>query len=426
MSIGEIYKKFLESSGIVIDSRKVYDNCMFFALKGPNFNGNEFAKEALNKGALCCIVDEKKYIENDDYIHVNNSLKILQNLANFHRKKLKTKIIGITGSNGKTTTKELINCVLSEKFKTSCTEGNLNNHIGVPISLLKIENDCEIAIIEMGANHKGEIALLSSITQPDFGYITNFGRAHIEGFGSEEDIIKGKCELYDFLKTNNGLIFYNHDDAIQNKHLANHSKKYSYGKNEGDIKYLTKSYIEKIVLDIKKKEINSSLFGKYNIENVMAAISIGYYFGINLESISMGVKKYKSINNRSQIIKKEKNTIILDAYNANPTSMMSGLKYLDKIKSKNKVLVLGDMHELGTDEVKYHQEIIDYCETIETKKIFLIGDIFSQTKFSKKTLLFKSTDELIKSKKLKEITDSIFFIKGSRGIKLEEIINYIS
>ena len=426
MSIGKIYKKFLESSGIVIDSRKVYDNCMFFALKGPNFNGNEFAKEALNKGALCCIVDEKKYIENDDYIHVNNSLKILQNLANFHRKKLKTKIIGITGSNGKTTTKELINCVLSEKFKTSCTEGNLNNHIGVPISLLKIENDCEIAIIEMGANHKGEIALLSSIMQPDFGYITNFGRAHIEGFGSEEDIIKGKCELYDFLKTNNGLIFYNHDDAIQNKHLANHSKKYSYGKNEGDIKYLTKSYIEQIVLDIKKKEINSSLFGKYNIENVMAAISIGYYFGINLESIGMGVKKYKSINNRSQIIKKEKNTIILDAYNANPTSMMSGLKYLDKIKSKNKVLVLGDMHELGTDEVKYHQEIIDYCKTIETKKIFLIGDIFSQTKFSKKTLLFKSTDELIKSKKLKEITDSVFFIKGSRGIKLEEIINYIS
>tara|TARA_B100001287_G_scaffold275360_1_gene282783 strand:- start:10018 stop:11298 length:1281 start_codon:yes stop_codon:yes gene_type:complete len=426
MSIEKIYKKFLESSGIVIDSRKVYDNCMFFALKGPNFNGNEFAKEALNKGASCCIVDEKKYIENDDYIYVNNSLKILQNLANFHRKKLKSKIIGITGSNGKTTTKELINSVLSEKFKTSCTEGNLNNHIGVPISLLKIENDCEIAIIEMGANHKGEIALLSSIAQPDFGYITNFGRAHIEGFGSEEDIIKGKCELYDFLKTNNGLIFYNHDDAIQNKQLANYSKKYSYGENGGDINYLTKSYIEKIVLDVKKKEINSSLFGKYNIENIMAAISIGYYFGISLESIGVGVKKYKSINNRSQLIKKEKNTIILDAYNANPTSMMSGLKYFNKIRSKNKVLVLGDMYELGSDEVKYHQEIIDYCEKIEAKSIFLIGSIFRQTKFSEKNLYFESTDELIKSKKLKEITDSMFFVKGSRGVKLEKIINYIS
>ena len=298
MSIEKIYKKFVRSSGIVIDSRKVYKNCMFFALKGPNFNGNEFAKEALDKGALCCVVDEKKYVKNDKYIFVDDSLKKLQNLAHFHRRKLQTKIIGITGSNGKTTSKELINSVLSVKFKTSYTEGNLNNHIGVPISLLKIDNDCEIAIIEMGANHKGEIALLSSIVEPNFGYITNFGRAHIEGFGSEEDIIKGKCELYDFLKSKNRLIFYNYDDAIQNKLLANYPNKYSFGENEGNIKYSTNSYVEKIILDVKKKKINSSLFGKYNIENVMAAISIGYYFDIDLKSISTAVKNYKSINNR--------------------------------------------------------------------------------------------------------------------------------
>ena len=427
MSIKEIYEKFVQSSGVITDSRKAKKNCIFFSLKGPNFNGNKFAKNAVDNGALIALVDEEKYaLDNANYIYVKDCLETLQKLANFHRKKLKTKIIALTGSNGKTTTKELINSVLKTKFKTSYTEGNLNNHIGVPLSLLKITEETELAIIEMGANHTKEIESLCKITEPDFGYITNFGKAHLEGFGSEQGVVQGKSELYEFLIKKNGLIFYNSDDEKQIKILCKYDNKFGFGKTNSDVKYQTKSVNPKIIINVNQTDIKSSLFGNYNVENIVAAITIGLYFKLRITDIKNGILNYISSNNRSQIINKEKNNIILDAYNANPTSMILAINNFEKLDVENKIFILGDMFELGKDEIKFHQEIIDYCKNIKAKKIFIIGHIFSKTKFSKNFISFDNYNELINMKEFKNITDSNFFIKGSRGIKLERIVDYIS
>jgi len=332
MSIKDIYEKFVQSSGIVTDSRKIKKNCIFLSLKGKNFNGNKFAKSAINKGALIAIVDEKKYALNEqDYIYVSDSLETLQKLANFHRKKVDAKVIGLTGSNGKTTTKELINCVLKTKYLTTHTEGNLNNHIGVPLSILKIKNNTQFAIIEMGASHIKEIEFLCKIAEPDFGYITNFGKAHLEGFGSEKGVVKGKSELYQFLKKNKGLIFYNLDDKKQVELLFDYEKKFGFGKTFGNIKYSIKSDNPEIVIDINGKHIKSSLYGNYNVENIIAAVSIGLCFNIEINKIQKGIAGYISSNNRSQIISKDKNKIFLDAYNANPSSMLLSIKNFEKL-----------------------------------------------------------------------------------------------
>ncbi len=422
-----LYEKFLNSTGICTDSRKINKNSIFFALKGDKFNGNKFAKSAIEKGASFAVIDEKEYLDNkENYILVEDTLTTLQNLANFHRKKLKTKIIGITGSNGKTTSKELISSVLKTHFKTYCTKGNLNNHIGVPLSLLEISNKTEFAIIEMGANHIGEIELLSKIAEPNYGYITNFGKAHLEGFGSEEGVIKGKTELYDFLIEISGFIFYNSDDEKQKNILSNYKNKFGFGKESSDLNYLVKTESPNIIVEINNNIFKSTLFGNYNIPNIISAISIGIFFGVPIEKVKNGILDYVSSNNRSQVLKINSNNIILDAYNANPSSMTLAIKSFNKSDLKNKILILGDMYELGKDEDKFHQEIVDYCNNLDVERVFLVGEIFSKTNYSNKFISSSNYIELSNSKEFKEIKDSSLLIKGSRGVKLEKILDYIS
>lgn len=426
MSIEELYKKFNSSSGITTDSRKTTKDCIFFSLKGSNFNGNEFAESALKKGAMCAIIDEKKYLlNNDKYILVNDSLEALQKLANFHRKKLNAKIIGITGSNGKTTTKELISCILKTKFNCYSTKGNLNNHIGVPLSILEISNKTEIAVIEMGASHIGEIKLLSEIAEPNYGLITNFGIAHIEGFGSEKNVVKGKCELYNFLIKNSGLVFFNTDDEKQKRILSNFKNKFGFGKRGSDLNYSVKMSHPNIEINVNGDIIQSRLFGNYNVQNIISAVSIGRYFGVDFKTIKKAISDYISVNNRSQILIKNKNKIILDAYNANPTSMLLAIKSFEKSGLKNKTIILGDMYELGKNENKFHQEIIDYCEGLHVNKIFLVGKIFSLTKYSEKFISVKNYIELSELEEFTEINNSNYLIKGSRAMQLEKIVEYI-
>ena len=426
MSIEELYDKFNNSSGITTDSRKITKDCMFFSLRGSNFNGNEFAESAAKKGAMYVIIDEKKYLSNNDkYILVNDSLEALQNLANFHRKKLNTKIIGITGSNGKTTTKELISCVLKTKFNCYSTKGNLNNHIGVPLSILEISNKTEIAVIEMGANNLGEIKLLSKIAEPNYGLITNFGMAHIEGFGSEENVIKGKCELYNFLSKKSRLIFFNTDDEKQKRILSNYKNKFGFGKKGSDLNYSVKTDHPNIEINVNGNIIQSTLFGNYNVQNIISAVSVGHYFGVEFNNIKKAISNYTSVNNRSQILIKNNNKIILDAYNANPTSMLLAIKSFEKSGLKNKTIILGDMYELGENKNKFHQEIIDYCERLDVNKIFLVGEIFSKTKYSKKFISVKNYIELSELKEFTKINNSNYLIKGSRAMQLEKIVKYI-
>jgi len=427
MSIKDLHELFMKSSGVVTDSRKIKNNCIFFSLKGENFNGNEFANSAVEKGAMLAVVDEKKFSQNkENYILVENCLDSLQNLANFHRKKLNTKIIGITGSNGKTTTKELINSVLKTHFITYCTKGNLNNHIGVPLSLLEISKNTEVAIIEMGANHIGEIKLLSEIVEPDYGYITNFGKAHLEGFGSEEGVIKGKTELYKFLFKRNGFIFYNSDDEKQKHLLSDYKNKFGFGIKSSDLNYTIKSENPTIILEVNNNIIESTLFGNYNIQNIISAVTVGMYLEIPIKKICNGISNYISSNNRSQIVEINSNKIILDAYNANPSSMLLAIKSFEKSKLQNKVLILGDMFELGQYENKFHQEIIDYCENLNINRVFLVGKIFSKTIHSRKFLSSANYIELSKRKEFKEIKNSNLLIKGSRGIQLEKLLEFIS
>ncbi len=427
MSIQDLHELFMKSSGVVTDSRKIKTNCIFFSLKGANFNGNEFAKSAIENGAIYAVIDEKKYLgDKENYILVKNSLTTLQQLANFHRKKVKTKIIGITGSNGKTTTKELINSVLKTHFKTYCTKGNLNNHIGVPLSLLEIADNTEFAVIEMGANHIGEIELLSKITEPNYGYITNFGKAHLEGFGSEQGVIKGKSELYEFLIENSGFIFYNSDDEKQKNILSNYKNKFGFGKDASDLNYLVKAENPNIIIEVNNNTFESSLFGNYNITNIISAISIGIFLGVPIKKVKNGVSNYISSNNRSQILKINSNNIILDAYNANPSSMLLAIKAFQNAELENKILILGDMLELGKDENKFHQEIVDYCNDLDIERVFLVGKIFSKTNYSNKFISTNNYIELSNNKEFKKIKDSSLLIKGSRGVKLEKIVDYIS
>src|SRR5690554_2047202 len=355
-----LYQHFLESSGICTDTRKISKNCLFVALRGESFNGNLFAQEALDKEAKIVVVDEEQYHKTTgETILVNNTLLTLQELALFHRNRIKTTIIALTGSNGKTTTKELINAVLSQQFRTVATKGNLNNHIGVPLTLLSIVPDTEFGIVEMGANHLGEIEMLSNIAQPDFGYITNFGKAHLEGFGSLEGVVKGKTELYSFLKNNNKRIFINANDQNQLQN-SNGIERITFGTPNSDFNIDLLDSHDRLLLEFKGVKIQSNLVGAYNFVNISAAIAIGAYFKIPTEKIKAGIESYVPSNNRSQLLKRNTNTILLDAYNANPSSMMAALENFRQTAGKSKIMILGDMFELGKDAVKEHQNIVDF------------------------------------------------------------------
>ena len=423
MLSSELYNYFKESSSVSTDTRLINKGSIFFALKGENFDGNKFAEEAIKNGASYAVIDDQS-LNNPKFIKVKNVLKSLQDLSKFHRSKLlKTKIIALTGSNGKTTTKELISEVLKKKYKIISTIGNLNNHIGVPLTLLRIKQNTEIAIVEMGANHLNEIKLLTDIINPDFGLITNFGKAHLEGFGSIEGVIKGKSELYDFLIKNDKKAFINNDDYIQNQFIGN---KISFSKEDKS------NYIFKEVKDTNYAGLNyndfivdSKLTGNYNYHNIAFATSIGLYFNISIEKIKEAISNYIPSNNRSQIIKKNNKLIILDAYNANPTSMISAINSLIK-KQGNKSVILGDMFELGNQSEKEHHDLIDFCVKNNFENIFLIGnEFFKQKDKFEIPFFYKTKDELNKHIKKFPITSKYILIKGSRVMRMENLINFI-
>jgi len=423
MLSSELYNYFKESSSVSTDTRLINKGSIFFALKGENFDGNKFAEEAIKSGASYAVIDDQS-LNNPKFIKVKNVLKSLQDLSKLHRSKLlKTKIIALTGSNGKTTTKELISEVLKKKYKIISTIGNLNNHIGVPLTLLRIKQNTEIAIVEMGANHLNEIKLLTDLINPDFGLITNFGKAHLEGFGSIEGVIKGKSELYDFLIKNDKKAFINNDDYIQNQFIGN---KISFSKEDKS------NYIFKEVKDTNYAGLNyndfivdSKLTGNYNYHNIAFATSVGLYFNISIEKIKEAISNYIPSNNRSQIIKKNNKLIILDAYNANPTSMISAINSLIK-KQGNKSVILGDMFELGNQSEKEHHDLIDFCVKNNFENIFLIGnEFFKQKDKFEIPFFYKTKDELNKHIKKFPITSKYILIKGSRVMRMENLINFI-
>ena len=417
MKTTQLYPLFLECSSVDTDTRKIRKNSIFFALKGDNFNGNSYALEALKLGAKYAVVDEESYSNHPNIILVNDCLTALQQLANIHRKTLRTPIISLTGSNGKTTTKELINTVLSKRYKTVATIGNLNNHIGVPLTLLSMTESTEIGIVEMGANHLKEIELLCSIAEPNYGYITNFGKAHLEGFGSVEGVVKAKSELYDSLRKNNGIAFINTDDEKQ----VNQSKEIEcVNFNGAEIIFLEANPFVKV--QYKDTVITSQLIGKYNYNNIAVAIAIGAYFDITINLIKEGIENYIPSNNRSQTIEKDSNKIIMDAYNANPSSMTAALENFQQLDSDNKIALLGDMFELGNESAAEHQKIAEIATNSNFNEVYLIGKAFSTTNV-KNAFIYDSFESFKNSKEKLAFSNATILIKGSRGMALERILD---
>lgn len=430
ITIESLHHHFTETSGVCTDTRNIAKDSLFVALKGENFDGNQFVEQAIKSGAKYAITSEANFANNQTIFYVNDTLIALQNLANYHRKQFNIPVIAITGSNGKTTTKELFNVILSKKYKTLATKGNLNNHIGVPLTLLQLNHEHEIAIIEMGANHQGEIALLSKIAEPNMGLITNIGKAHLEGFGGIEGVIKGKTELYRFLQEQNGLIVYNADNAIL-KEKVNHQNTLCYAFNqeadcigniESDQPFLRLNYCYK---NQKSITVNSNLIGLYNAENILSAICVGKYLQVEDQSIIEAIGSYAPDNSRSQIIKSNTNTIILDAYNANPSSMKAALENFSKMEASHKIVILGDMFELGESSSAEHDNIIKEAMKGNYQQRIFIGPRFGEHKLSYDALFFEST--LLCNAYLQSLNKSNLniLIKGSRGMKLETLLTSI-
>ncbi|NOR76660.1 MAG: UDP-N-acetylmuramoyl-tripeptide--D-alanyl-D-alanine ligase [Draconibacterium sp.] len=424
-----IYRLFRDFPRISTDSRKIEMDSIFFALKGESFNGNTFASEALNNGAAYSIIDEKEFVTSHKTILVNNVLATLQDLANLHRKKLGIPILAITGTNGKTTTKELVAAVLSKKFKVSFTSGNFNNHIGVPLTLLKMNSETQFGVVEMGANHIGEIAELCKIAEPDFGIITNIGKAHLEGFGSFEGVKKTKAELFKYIKEKDGAFFYNSDNLILKTLAENYSSKITFGNKDANFtgELLQSPPFVHIKANFKKGVLylNTNLIGNYNFENILAAACIGNYFEVNPLQIQKALKFYQPQNNRSQLIKKGDINIIMDAYNANPTSMEASIKsFLTNNKGDN-YLILGDMLELGKYSKEEHTRIIIFLNKVAPNKVFLIGTIFYETGYKSNFMVFQNISELNLYLRKNPIKNGNILIKGSRGIKLEKVLEYL-
>ena len=422
MNIENLHNKFLECKSIVdIDSRTIRKGSMFFAIKGENFDGNNFAIEALKKGSSKAVIDsnDKKFENIKNVIQVENSLEALQKLANYHRNKTKSKIIALTGSNGKTTSKELIHLVLKEKFNTISTLGNFNNHIGVPLSLLQIKEDTEFSVIELGANNFGEIDLLTKIVEPDYGYITNFGKAHLEGFKTLKGVIKAKTELYNWIIQNDKTLIINNDDLEQIK--FNIYKNFSFGsKTKSNYNF---EYIPEKKVMVKSSEIiyKSNIYGDYNFSNICAAISIGLHFGVDSKKIQKSLLNYKLKNNRSQLIKLKSQEIILDAYNANPTSMTHAIESFSKSKG-SKAVILGDMFELGNNALDEHRKIVEIVKNNKIDKSYFIGIDFFNCHDNTESLFFYKTKENFYDD-VNKINEKQILIKGSRAMKMEEIIN---
>ncbi|MDP2414090.1 UDP-N-acetylmuramoyl-tripeptide--D-alanyl-D-alanine ligase [Daejeonella sp.] len=433
MTIEQLYEVYGKHPVICTDTRKISKSCLFFALKGDHFNGNEFANQAIENGAAYAIIDEERYAVNEHFILVSDVLETLQDLARYHRGQLSIPVIGITGSNGKTTTKELIRSVLSQQFKTFATEGNLNNHIGVPLSILSINNTCEIAIIEMGANHQKEIGFLCGIAQPTQGLITNVGKAHLEGFGGIEGVRIGKGELYEFLKSSNGVAFINTNDTILTEMAREKGLKnlIGYGKgNENFISAKLKNSSQFLSVEWNKKDetmqiADSKLPGIYNFDNICAAICIGSFFKLSPEKINAGINAYEPVNNRSQILKKGSNTIICDYYNANPSSMMVALDNLESSIATKKVMIIGDMFELGEEASFEHRSILKKALNINSLRRIFIGEEFYGLRDNSRTEFYRTTADATLALKQSPIKNATVLLKGSRGMKLESLLDLL-
>lgn len=435
MKISEIYKLLLQSNGVVIDSRKIQKNDFFVAIKGENFDANTFAQQALDNGALCVVIDNPDYYIDQQTILVENSLETLQQLANFHRKQLALPIIALTGSNGKTTSKELINAVLSEKYKTKATVGNLNNHIGVPLTLLSFDYKTEVGIVEMGANHKQEIEFLCQIAEPNLGYITNFGKAHLEGFGGFEGVIQGKSELYQYIQSENfdeeevrqKWVFINLDDAIQVE-KSEGLNRFTFSFNNKNAAVFINSVEANPFVKIKFEdtEIQSNLVGMYNAPNIAAAIAFGKYFRVDTQKIKKAIENYIPTNNRSQIIEKNSNKIILDAYNANPSSMKVAIENFLNLDGKSKMMILGDMFELGTESLQEHKNIISLVKDKPDVEVLFVGNDFYSNRTPKEHFtFFESFEKLEKYILTKKPVNKDILIKGSRGMALERTLDLL-
>lgn len=423
MKIQELYTHFLKHPIVCTDTRDIQSGAIFFALKGANFNGNEFAEQALQAGCSLVVIDEAKFKKDDRYFLVEDVLTALQQLANYHRKQLKIPVIAITGTNGKTTSKELLNAVLSEKYKVLATKGNLNNHIGVPLTLLNISKDHEIAIIEMGANHQGEIAMLCTIAEPDYGMITNIGKAHLEGFGGPEGVIKAKNELYQFIKQKNGKLFVNADNELLKK-LSEGIDRVTFGTSDNDD--FTGSFVESnpfVKLKYNNTTISTQLVGKYNFENILAAACIGHYFKVSEQQIKTGLEKYVPSNNRSQVMQTKNNLLLLDAYNANPSSMNAAIENFAQMDQLNKMVILGDMLELGEDSEKEHTAIVNLLKQKNITNALLVGNYFIEAGKAIHAKTFANSDQVLDHLKQHPVKNTTILIKGSRGIKLEKVVD---
>jgi UDP-N-acetylmuramoyl-tripeptide--D-alanyl-D-alanine ligase len=431
IEISELYSIFLKHYLITTDSRDCVRDSIFFALKGQTFDGNRYAEAALQNGCAYAVVDDKDVVKDERYILVDDVLTTLQQLANYHRRTLKTKIIAITGTNGKTTTKELVASVLAKKYDVLYTSGNFNNHIGVPVTLLRLKNKHEMAVIEIGANHIGEIAHLASIVEPDFGLITNIGKAHLEGFGSLEGVTEAKKELFDYIKEHKGRVFFNTSYEILTK-LSNEIDRISYAVNDNKadvtghitqrMPFVTLVWSSPRFLVIAQK-IESNMTGAYNAENLLAAIAIGLFLEVEPEDICDALNKYTPKNHRSQYLKTNKNELVVDAYNANPTSMEVALRNFAAMKFPHKTVILGDMLELGDETKKEHKKVLELLNYLKFNSIFLVGENFQYV--NKDFISFANKDELIDYIKVNQISDSAILIKGSHSIGLETLADVL-
>lgn len=423
-----IFDLFYTCTGVCTDTRKITKDCLFICLKGENFNGNLFAKEALQKGAKYVICDEEKYANDTSIFYVPDALKYLQKIANIHRKKMNIPVLGITGSNGKTTTKELVAQVLKQKFKVLFTEGNLNNHIGVPLTLLRLQENHEFAIIEMGANKFKDIEELCAIAEPNYGIISNIGKAHLEGFINFEGVIRTKKELYDSILLNQGELFVNQDDSILTSILPDNIQIHTYAsKSNADIK----GELIELTPFVKLKwetagyqspVIQTKMIGEYNFTNFLAAICIGHYFGVPSDQINKAIESYESTNNRSQLHKTERNTLILDAYNANPSSMQSAIRSFSLIENDSKLLILGDMFELGPDSESEHSKIIELNSELGNSCIYIGKNFYA---LAQSENFFENKEAFISYNSENPISSKLILLKGSRGIGLEALVPYL-
>jgi len=426
MNIADLHYKFLSTRGVSTDTRTLKKGELFFALSGENFNGNKFAHDALNKGADFIVIDDESFDMSSDtrIILVKDALVALQQLANYHRKYLGLPIIALTGSNGKTTTKNLIERVLSQQYQVYATIGNLNNHIGVPLTLLSLTAEHDFGIIEMGANHIGEIELLCKIAEPNYGYITNFGKAHLEGFGSIEGVIKAKSELYNYLAEHRGEVFVYDNDKKQ-KELTEKQGRITFGSGASyDFELISSQ--PKLHFKYKNNTIRTDLVGDYNFVNCIAALTIGEYFGVPAVKAIRAISTYHPENNRSEIRVTKINTLLLDAYNANPTSVKAAIENFMEVEHPNKKMILGDMFELGSYAKFEHQAVVDLLKEETALEVYLIGENYYATDSSSLQISkFKNYEDFIQKIKSEPIEGAYVLIKGSRGMALERLVEFL-